>query len=139
VGKQVDLVGFLCVFFFFKKGWGFCSGKISVIKHYKFTLAFENCNVEDYVTEKFADALVAGSVPVHLGVSRSNLEMFAPSSNSFLNALDFESPALLAREMLRLHHDDQAYAKMLEWKNLPSLNETPLGRMMAAHSDVSGT
>lgn len=59
------------------------TGKISVIRHYKFTLAFENSNVEDYISEKFFDALVAGSVPVHLGLTRANAELFAPASNRF--------------------------------------------------------
>ncbi len=91
------------------------------------------------MTEKFLDALVAGSVPVHLGVTRSNIEMFAPSPNSFLNALDFPSAAELAAEMLRLDKDDAAYAKMLEWKTWPSIDNSSLGRIMAAHSDVSAT
>lgn len=34
--------------------------KVEALKHYKFSLAFENTNEEDYVTEKFFQSLVAG-------------------------------------------------------------------------------
>lgn len=34
--------------------------KVETLKHYKFSLAFENSNEEDYVTEKFFQSLVAG-------------------------------------------------------------------------------
>lgn len=39
-----------------------CAGlnKVDALREYKFSLAFENSNVEDYVTEKFFQALVAG-------------------------------------------------------------------------------
>ena len=33
---------------------------MDALRDYKFSLAFENSNVEDYVTEKFFQALVAG-------------------------------------------------------------------------------
>jgi len=33
---------------------------VEALKHYKFSLAFENSNEEDYVTEKFFQSLVAG-------------------------------------------------------------------------------
>lgn len=34
--------------------------KVETLKRYKFSLAFENSNEEDYVTEKFFQSLVAG-------------------------------------------------------------------------------
>lgn len=35
--------------------------KVEALKRYKFSLAFENSNEEDYVTEKFFQSLVAGN------------------------------------------------------------------------------
>jgi hypothetical protein len=34
--------------------------KVETLKRYKFSLAFENSNEEDYVTEKFFQSLVTG-------------------------------------------------------------------------------
>lgn len=39
--------------------------KFELLRPYKFTFAFENSNVRDYVTEKYWTALVAGSVPLY--------------------------------------------------------------------------
>lgn len=40
--------------------------KVEALKHYKFSLAFENSNEEDYVTEKFFQSLVAGIYPDYI-------------------------------------------------------------------------
>ncbi|KAH9614641.1 hypothetical protein KSS87_023384 [Heliosperma pusillum] len=37
--------------------------KVEALRHYRFSLAFENSNEEDYVTEKFFQSLVAGMKP----------------------------------------------------------------------------
>jgi hypothetical protein len=91
--------------------------KLETIKAYKFTLALENAIAEDYVTEKFYDPLIAGSVPVYLGAP--NIDDFAPGENCFINVADWESPAELARHLLELAGDDAAYARFLEWKTKP--------------------
>jgi len=41
--------------------------KLSLIAPYKFCLAFENSIAVDYVTEKFFDPFLAGTVPVYFG------------------------------------------------------------------------
>lgn len=40
--------------------------KVQALKRYKFSLAFENSNEEDYVTEKFFQSLVAGMKTIFL-------------------------------------------------------------------------
>ncbi|KAI7745773.1 hypothetical protein M8C21_010841 [Ambrosia artemisiifolia] len=57
--------------------------KVEALKRYKFSLAFENSNEEDYVTEKFFQSLVAGSIPVVVGAP--NIQDFAPAPGSILH------------------------------------------------------
>ncbi len=67
------------------------AAKLATIARYRFTLAFENSIARDYVTEKFYDALIAGSVPVVLGAP--NVGEFAPADPSYVDVNDFPSPA----------------------------------------------
>lgn len=68
--------------------------KLKVLPKYNYTLAFENSIAPDYVTEKFYQPLMTGSVPVYLGAP--NIEEFAPGDNCFVNAANFDGPADLA-------------------------------------------
>ncbi|GMI85917.1 hypothetical protein HRI_002261000 [Hibiscus trionum] len=78
--------------------------KVETLKRYKFSLAFENTNEEDYVTEKFFQSLVAGSVPVVVGAP--NIEDFAPSG-SYLHTKELEDIHSVAERMKYLvkRHD----------------------------------
>ena len=42
-------------------------GKIDFIRNYKFTIAFENCRMFGYSTEKIEDPFIAHSVPIYWG------------------------------------------------------------------------
>ncbi len=88
--------------------------KLETIARYKFTLAFENARDHDYVTEKFYDPLVAGSVPVYLGAP--NVEQFAPGEHCFINVTDFPNPRTLAAYLQDLAHDEAAYHAYFAWK-----------------------
>lgn len=94
---------------------------LETIARYKFTLAFENASEPDYVTEKFFNPLIAGSVPVYLGAP--NIDEFAPGENCFVHAADFSGVDELAAYLNHLDTDDEAYAAYLKWKSadlLPS-------------------
>ena len=88
--------------------------KLRTIARYRFTLAFENSIARDYVTEKFFDALCAGSVPVVLGAP--NVAAFAPAPGCYLDVADFPDPAALGARLRALCADDAAYATFLRWK-----------------------
>jgi hypothetical protein len=88
--------------------------RLATLARYKFTLAFENSIAPDYVTEKFFDPLIAGSVPVYLGAP--NVSDFAPASRCFINVADFSSPAALAAHLNAVDQDADAYAEYLAWK-----------------------
>lgn len=89
--------------------------KLATIARYRFTLAFENSIACDYVTEKFYDALIAGSVPVVLGAP--NVGEFAPEDPSYVDVNDFPSPAGLASFLVELAGDESRYAGYLAWKS----------------------
>jgi hypothetical protein len=91
--------------------------KLETIKAYKFTLALENAIAKDYVTEKFYDPLIAGSVPVYLGAP--NIDDFAPGERCFINAADWRSPEALARYLIEVSRDEDLYASYLLWKERP--------------------
>jgi hypothetical protein len=91
--------------------------KLETISKYRFTLAFENSKTDDYVTEKFFDALLTGSVPVYLGAS--NVEKFAPGDGCYIAVSNFSGPRELARYLRHLAMDRAAYEEYLAWKERP--------------------
>lgn len=109
------------------------STKIALLARYKFTLAFENSKAEGYVTEKFFQPLIAGSVPVYWGAP--DVAGFAPDPRSYINAEDFGSVQELAAHLSYLDQNDTAYNELLDWKSNP-LSESFLAR--ASESDVLG-
>ncbi len=93
------------------------SSKLATCARYKFTIAFENSVDEDYVSEKFFDPLVAGSVPVYFGAP--NIGRFAPANGCYINAADFADPVVLGTHLLALDADDVAYQTFLDWRSRP--------------------
>jgi len=91
--------------------------KLDLIARYPFTIAFENSVAADYVTEKFYDPLVAGSVPVYLGAP--NVEEFAPGDHCYINVRDHAGPRALADYLKSLLSDPGAYDRFMAWKRRP--------------------
>ncbi|KAM7479187.1 hypothetical protein LguiA_027400 [Lonicera macranthoides] len=87
--------------------------KVDTLKRYKFSLAFENSNEEDYVTEKFFQSLVAGSVPVVIGAP--NIQEFAPSPGSVLHIKELKDADSVARTMKYLAKNPDAYNQTLKY------------------------
>ncbi len=83
---------------------------------YKFYLAFENSNCEDYVTEKFfMNALQHSIVPIVMGAPAEYYLKVAPL-NSYIHVDDFESPKKLAAYLHKLKNDDHLYNNYFKWK-----------------------
>ena len=91
--------------------------KMDTIADYKFTISFENAIERDYVTEKFYDPLIAGSVPIYLGAP--NINDFAPDDKCFINASDWDSPKSLARYVMAVSEDKALYRSYFDWKSKP--------------------
>lgn len=87
--------------------------KEAMLSQYKFTIAFENSNDEDYITEKLYQPLRYGSVPIFRG--NSNMEDFIPP-HSAIDANKFKSEKELADYLHYLDKNDTAYNEYLQWK-----------------------
>lgn len=61
--------------------------KWEIMSQYKFVIAFENTDTEDYVTEKLFHAFYAKTIPIYMGAP--NVDEFLPSQKSIINVRDF--------------------------------------------------
>jgi len=91
--------------------------KLTTMARYKFCLALENALEIDYVTEKFFDPLLVGTIPVYRGAP--NIYQFAPGENAFINADEFSGPDELAAYLKKLDHDNEAYRQFFQWRKRP--------------------
>lgn len=84
---------------------------------YKFYLAFENSNCQDYITEKsFYNALAHGSIPIVLGTTENNYRNILPP-NSFIHIDHFKNINDLATELINITQSLSAYKFYHEWRN----------------------
>ncbi|XP_056612553.1 alpha-(1,3)-fucosyltransferase 4-like [Triplophysa dalaica] len=114
---QVDVFG--------RAGQDLISDSVTrTISRYKFYLAFENSMHTDYITEKlWKNALVSGAVPVVLGPSRENYELFLPA-DAFVHVKDFRSPLGLAVYLKHLDRHPALYQRYLTWRRRYSVHVT---------------
>jgi len=92
--------------------------KEDIISKYKFCIAMENSNEEDYVTEKLWQSLTAGCLPIYQGAP--NIEKFlpVPAKEMILNYAEYGSAKALSDELVRLSNNDEEYNKYFEWKKI---------------------
>jgi hypothetical protein len=88
---------------------------LAATARHKFALILENCLSEDYVSDKFFDALIMGSVPVYRGAP--NVAEYAPAEGCFIDVAAFPAPADLAEYLNWLDRHDDAYRAYLRWKD----------------------
>ncbi|MCO5549946.1 hypothetical protein L7F22_003423 [Adiantum nelumboides] len=96
------------------KDGGHAVNKLETLRDYKFSLAFENSNEDDYVTEKFWQSLVAGSIPVVIGAP--NIYNFAPSPKAILHIKSVNDIEHVAKQIMHLATHEDAYNASLSWK-----------------------
>lgn len=91
--------------------------KLAMMRPYKFNLAFENGNVEDYVTEKVYQALASGTLPVYMGAP--NIREFVPE-NSIIDVADFDfNVTLLAQHLKECMSNQTLYESYHAWRYKP--------------------
>lgn len=109
--------------------------KMGLLRRYRFALAFENSEEEDYVTEKYFQALVAGSVPIVVGAP--NIHDYEPSPNSIIhvNSATPDGLAKISNRIKYLMANATAYEEMLAWKRAgPGEKFRALVDMSSTHS-----
>ncbi|XP_072014358.1 glycoprotein 3-alpha-L-fucosyltransferase A-like [Amphiura filiformis] len=88
----------------------------NMLSQYKFYLALENTECDEYMTEKLWDnSLKHNVVPVVYGGRRSAYEKLAPP-NSFIHVGDFPTAQDLANYLLELDKDDEKYNEFFQWR-----------------------
>ncbi|CAF0954736.1 unnamed protein product [Rotaria sordida] len=89
---------------------------------YKFVIAIENSNCEDYVTEKLIDVLSSTSIPIVASRNRKpDYTRFAPKY-SYINVYDYKSIKDLANYLNYLSTNETAYNEYLWFRKL-SINK----------------
>ena len=68
--------------------------KADTLKHYKFSIAYENCSDDGYICEKIFDSFTAKSIPIFCGAR--NVKYHIPE-NTFIDLRDFDSYESLER------------------------------------------
>ncbi|VAI87236.1 unnamed protein product [Triticum turgidum subsp. durum] len=107
--------------------------KVETLKRYKFSLAFENSNEEDYVTEKFFQSLVTGAIPVVVGAP--NIQEFSPGEGAILHIKELDDVISVAKTMKHIASNPDAFNQSLRWKyDGPSDSFKALIDMAAVHS-----
>ncbi len=91
-------------------------GNIELFSNYKFVIAIENSNCEDYVTEKLVHAIASGSIPIVAGKdNKPNYLKFLPK-NSYINVYDYKSIDDLVSHLKKIASDRNEYEKYLYFK-----------------------
>ncbi|KAM3190447.1 hypothetical protein ACQJBY_068517 [Aegilops geniculata] len=85
--------------------------KVETLKRYKFSLAFENSNEEDYVTEKFFQSLVTGAIPVVVGAP--NIQEFSPGEGAILHIKELDDVISVAKTMKHIASNPDAFNQSL--------------------------
>ena len=93
------------------------AAKKKALSDFKFVISFENVSGKDFVTERFFEPLLAGTVPVYFGAP--NIQEFSPGDNCFVDVRQFENPRTLAGYLNECLSDDRLYSRFFDWKSEP--------------------
>ena len=100
---------------YFKRNWD--ESKKAMSEKYLFTVAMENSDHFDYVTEKLWQPLAAGSVPIYHGAP--NIDDWLPCHHCIIDVRKFSSPAALADYIKMLEKNMTLYGEYHKWRNEP--------------------
>ena len=124
-----------------RQGYGArMTDNVGAYKKYKFVVAIENSNCQDYVTEKLVKAVTSGSIPIVAGRNgRPDYRRYMPD-HSFINVFDYPSISALAADLKRIGSDKKLYESYLWYRkhelNLNRIQQLPLAGKLEAFSQV---
>lgn len=98
----------------------YVTDKISFLKDYRFTIAFENSSSLGYTTEKILEPMRSNSIPIYWGNKNIYRDF---NTKSFINIHDFSTLSEAAHYIVEL---DQDQNRMLEILGQPYLIENPI-------------
>lgn len=111
-------------------GW---DKKIDGLREYKFSLAIENSNERDYVSEKFHDCILSNTIPIYFGCK--NIRDIYPSGGYILLDDIKDHAAVIAQLAHIRDHADEIYRAnlqgLLEVKRKFLEENNPLAFMLA--------
>lgn len=84
-----------------------------MLKPYKFAITFENSNCKGYISEKFWNGLVRGSIPIVNWIPEQVPDDAPPKS--YINVHDFKSMSDLAKYLDYLDKNDTEYNSYFDW------------------------
>ena len=84
--------------------------KLSFIKNYRFSIAFENSSFSGYTTEKILEPMKVNSIPIYWG-SPSVAEEF--NDKSFINVHDFSNLKAAAEHVMKIEKNQELLKNML--------------------------
>ncbi|KAI9488799.1 hypothetical protein BDB00DRAFT_846622 [Zychaea mexicana] len=88
--------------------------RMELMGEYKFYLAIENANCDDYVTEKLFDTLLVSTVPIVDGPN--SYQGFLPDKNAAIRMDAFPDPRELAKYIDYLDKNDTAYLEHMAFR-----------------------
>jgi hypothetical protein len=91
-------------------------GNIELYSKYKFVIAIENSNCQDYVTEKLVHAIASGSIPIVAGNDGKPDYLRYMPKNSYINIYDYKSIEELANHIKNIMSNKELYEKYIYFR-----------------------
>ncbi|KAF2883566.1 hypothetical protein ILUMI_22630 [Ignelater luminosus] len=113
---------------------GYVGKECLAASRYKFYLAFENSNCDEYITEKlWWNSFETRSVPIIMGTTPEILNQILPP-HSYIHVNDYVNPKDLANYIIHLNNTPSELEKYLEWRNhFKTINEHGMFQSKSPH------
>jgi hypothetical protein len=101
----------------FGVGFNEVEDKWDAVAPYKYHLAFENCSVDDYWTEKLSDAFLGFSYPLYYGCKNID-KYFDKDAMAIIDINDFKGSVEKIEKVMSENYYEKHYDKIIEARDL---------------------